>query len=288
MNIGKEELEALDRIHRVNLEMLREFDRVAKKHDATYYLAFGGLLGAVRHHDFIPWDNDVDIIMTYAEYEKLRPHLKDDVDGELYDVVLPDDFGDVYMDMVPRLFYKKARIRMEESYVNYYHGIPNRIGLDIFLMNRFPAGFRGKLYLARIAYRYGVLNGKRDKIDYNNYHGIMKVAAWLLGSFGRHINVQKYREKTEKLLRKYENDAEIKTYRVINDIMSNLKREIPERFLGTPVPVPIGAYRFPGPADADALLTLWFGDYMQLPPEDQQIPTMGYVPVTADMYEFFD
>ena len=286
MNLKPAELETLEKIHEINLNMLREFDRIAKKHDAVYYLAFGGLLGAVRHHDFIPWDNDVDLIMTYEEYAKLRPFLKSEVDSENYDVVFPEDFGNAYMDMVPRLFYKKAKIRMEESYVNYYGGIPNRIGLDLFLVNRFPSGFKGKLYLFRIAARYAVLNGKRDKIDYANYRGIMKIPAFLFGTLGKAVNTEKYRERTEKLLRKYEKDTAVTTYRVINDNLSNLKKSIPFASLGTPSEVPIKEYRFPGPHDTDALLSLWFGDYMQLPPEDQQIPTMGNVPVTADMYEF--
>ena len=52
-------------------EMLRIFDGLCKKHGLTYWLAFGTMLGAYRHHGFIPWDDDMDISMPRKDYEKL-------------------------------------------------------------------------------------------------------------------------------------------------------------------------------------------------------------------------
>jgi lipopolysaccharide cholinephosphotransferase len=53
------------------LEMLQEFDGFCKKHDLTYYLSGGTLLGAVRHKGFIPWDDDIDVNMPRPDCEKL-------------------------------------------------------------------------------------------------------------------------------------------------------------------------------------------------------------------------
>ena len=58
--------EYLEKAHEVLLKLLLEFDRVCKKYDVQYYLICGSLLGAVRHQDFIPWDDDVDVAMTRA------------------------------------------------------------------------------------------------------------------------------------------------------------------------------------------------------------------------------
>ena len=52
------------------LDILLAIDKVCREHDLRYYLAAGTLLGAVRHQGFIPWDDDVDIIMPRPDYER--------------------------------------------------------------------------------------------------------------------------------------------------------------------------------------------------------------------------
>lgn len=70
-------------VRQVQLGVLAEFDRLCRGHGLTYYLAYGTLLGAVRHAGFIPWDDDIDVMMPRADYDRLHdlfetvaaPHL---------------------------------------------------------------------------------------------------------------------------------------------------------------------------------------------------------------------
>ena len=55
----------------VELDLLVEFDRVCKENGLKYFASCGTKLGAVRHHGFIPWDDDVDVMMLRDEYDKL-------------------------------------------------------------------------------------------------------------------------------------------------------------------------------------------------------------------------
>lgn len=59
------------------LDILAQFDKLCKEHGLKYFAAFGTLLGAVRHHGFIPWDDDLDVFMMRDDYTKFEKIAKD-------------------------------------------------------------------------------------------------------------------------------------------------------------------------------------------------------------------
>lgn len=65
------DLLSLEEMQRINLEMLHEFDNICKENNLSYTLGGGTQLGAVRHHGFIPWDDDIDLNMSRPDYERL-------------------------------------------------------------------------------------------------------------------------------------------------------------------------------------------------------------------------
>lgn len=68
------EYEHLNAIQKIGLSILKEIIAICKRHDLTYYVYGGTLLGAIRHQGFIPWDDDVDIAMSRKDFEKLKQY----------------------------------------------------------------------------------------------------------------------------------------------------------------------------------------------------------------------
>lgn len=66
------------------LEMLKDFDAVCRRHGIRYQLFAGSALGAVRHNGFIPWDDDLDVILSRSEYERFFREAAMDFDPEIY------------------------------------------------------------------------------------------------------------------------------------------------------------------------------------------------------------
>lgn len=74
---------ALRELQLVELEILREFVRLCLANGLRYYLAYGTLLGAVRHRGFIPWDDDIDVAMPREDYERFAAICRAGLPGAL-------------------------------------------------------------------------------------------------------------------------------------------------------------------------------------------------------------
>ena len=60
---------ARKKIWLIQIDMLFEVERICKKYDLTFFTIGGNLIGAVRHHGFIPWDDDIDIALKRSDYQ---------------------------------------------------------------------------------------------------------------------------------------------------------------------------------------------------------------------------
>ena len=114
--------------------ILKVTDAMCKRHNTSYWISYGTLLGAVRHKGIVPWDHDVDVCMIDKDYDKLALIARKE---------LPDDimFADINSDpSYPKHLFAEAKLRDVNSCygVNIRHHLGNQDGVqvDIFTFKK--------------------------------------------------------------------------------------------------------------------------------------------------------
>ncbi|MCR5106818.1 MAG: HAD-IIIC family phosphatase [Lachnospiraceae bacterium] len=121
--------EMTKKIWAVELDLIKQFDSVCKKYGLTYYMDNGTLLGAVRHEGFIPWDNDVDLVMMRPDFERLREIADREFMAPYGFQVSEEVEGMVYLNSFGRLrnantsaieFYDAPRARNQGIFIDVF------------------------------------------------------------------------------------------------------------------------------------------------------------------------
>ncbi len=277
--------EILKKVQDINYEMFREFDGICRKYGLDYFLNFGSLLGALRHKGFIPWDNDIDVVMKRRDWDGLKEH-KDDF-SDKYFWLGNDILGDKrYYDCIDRIGYKKAYFRADEDACRFYGNYFNSIHLDLFLIDRTYDNFWGKLQRYELAVLYGLMNAYRHESMFFDYDEKMRKQNRILCFFGRMIPLKWLKKRADKVARRFDKDEKAPFWFISNDVFQKLMMLFPAYVFEHAVDAPFGDITAKIAAGADEMCRMIFGDYMQLPPPEHRVPHCGRVPMTADSFVF--
>lgn len=255
-----------EKVRKIQLEILLEFDRVCKKNNIHYNIYFGTLLGAIRHQGFIPWDDDIDVVMTRDNYNKfIKLHI-DDINSDYF--VQNYDTDSNFFRPFTRIRKNNTRyVQRHYKNLDIHHGI----FIDIFPFD-YVSNHQNKeklrYYYLHLLRRLNVIKNFGIEEDSNL---IKKSIKYLIDK----IIPQKWLNNHITKIITYKNNTGYLNHLTDGTIPFNNKYKkhlvSEEDFLNSRM-CKFEGYEFPIPKEFDRILTNIYGDYMELPPEKDRVP----------------
>lgn len=258
--------EDLRKIKAIQLDIMESIDQVCQSESLNYTLAYGTLLGAVRHQGYIPWDDDIDILMPREDYEKFL---------ELAEAKLPDKFYIVHYKNCEQYGLPFAKIMAnntvmrEISVVNA--NVPCGVFVDIFPLDASPKAER--------------LKRKQHARAVSMQRALLCKANYFFGQTGLRLLVYRLRKiaclayPRKKLVRDFERNA--KRYQhdlscteyVCLCVNDRLEAEtFAKEDFSSYITMDFEGHSFKTIAAYDKHLRTIYGDYMKLPPAEERVP----------------
>lgn len=266
---------------KINLEELKEiefnilciFDVICKKYQLRYSLDFGTLLGAVRHQGFIPWDDDIDVMMPKEDYEKLIT-IADEAFADTTCRFFSYGRTKNYVHTIAKLIDVRTQL-VENKVLDKYNTLG--VCIDIFPMDLLPedTNIRDKL-ISKSKHLYVCSEYARMKSTKSN--NFFKNSFKQIGlSYYHIIGPERYLTKLNKMLENSYNKNENTVYR--NLVMPdracfnnyNIGYLNVEEF-NSPTYLKFENQSFPCIKSYKKYLNEIYGNYMELPPLEDRIP----------------
>lgn len=256
--------ETLRKLQLKELDTLVYFKEFCNKNNLLFYLCGGCCIGSLRTGGFIPWDDDIDILMPRDDYEKLYK-LWDNDKHERFKLLRTDEkifTGNIFTTIVDT---ETTCVKANQAHLD----IPFGIMMDIFPIDGCPKGKFKRTMQKLNAMIYSLFLAQ---IVPENHGGIMALGSKLLLSI---VRSPKAREKkwrnAERRMSKYK-IADCEYITELCEGVHSMQPEYPKEWFESVVYREFEGLQMPIPVGYDPYLKKAFGDYMKLPPEDKQKP----------------
>lgn len=256
----------LDDIKNVSLGIMKHFHSICQENNINYSLGYGSLIGAVRHKGFIPWDDDLDVIMLREDFEKFCSIYKD---NSKYKLFAPQRNN---------MFAACARLcEMESTYVKTASPLftePTGLWIDIFPIDSAADNKDGieQFHLKRkkmVALYRTIMMRRSSMISWNDYvHDFLTLIKFVAKKI-------LFRQDINKLVRKYcklcvsfaKPDSEF----VCNLSILTYKELYPRSLFKSYMLSSFEDTEFMIVSEYDSLLRSIYGNYLQLPPVEKRV-----------------
>lgn len=256
----------INELKKIEINLLIELDKYCAEHGLRYYIAYGTLIGAVRHHGFIPWDDDIDVIMPRKDYEQLmRSFNNDNVDS--FVKVVSHKLNAGYCLPMAKLIDTRTVLK-EKTDTDVEIGVY----IDIFPLENLSDDYekakkrmkKGFSFNKRIILKTVSISPTRSKIK--------NMILWLGKLALKGQSISDIVSRLDQYCKETESDGFTKYVGVMCGIsIGDSSRVFRREWFDTTVSMSFEGRDYPAPSGYDPILRQLYGDYMSLPPVDKQV-----------------
>lgn len=261
------------------MDLLIELDRICKRNGIPYFLIGGTLIGAIRHNGFIPWDDDIDVGMLHEDYDRFFAACARELDPQYV-------LHDWYADPGSPHPYGKLKIRGTHypEALSKDSTMDDGIFIDVFPYDNAPDSvFLRRIQEARIFFIRKVLL-LRCGFDLGGSSKLKRAVYAVINAVSKLRSIESWKRSFKKIQHRYNSKPSqvsvnmCGAYRYDREskpriMLENLTEHVFEGRL------------FSVPEDYDGFLRSCYGDYMQLPPEEQRVGIHGIQHVDFGSYQ---
>lgn len=249
-----------DDLKQIQIEILDAVHAFCRANNIRYWLDSGTMIGAIRHKGYIPWDDDIDVGMLRPDFDRFLHEFYKESDDSRYYVICND------LDSTCPCPHAKVLDRCTVLYEPDENGPRQRVNIDIFVYDNAPADDRAlkRMYDRRDIYRsMNLLQNRMIGGEGTVKHIITFFGYHLL----RHFPTACFATKVADNAKRY---ADQETGYVGNFTAWTRIKE-PMHVFDSFVEVSFEGKMYDVPVGYDEWLRNFYGDYMQLPPEEKRV-----------------
>lgn len=258
---------------RISFNILKKIAEICEEKNLRYYLIYGTLIGAIRHNGYIPWDDDIDIMMPRPDYDKLLLYLRGNIEKYPNLKVFNHELCSEYPYMITRISDDRYEIEMLNE---------KKYGMGVFI-DIYP--YDGLGDTKEEALKYGLKGDRLYSFCYQSTRKkylvettsacLRKITKFPVFVLSRLIGKDYFQNKLEKLARVREYDSS-KYIGCVVWLSGGEKDIFPREWFDDFLMMPFEDCKFRVPKEYDKILKHIYGDYMKLPPEKERVGHHNY------------